>query len=75
MISYCEGISERKVVEKILRSLPPKFNYLVSATEESKDLLIYTQNELMGSLIANEERLKKVNEILLEEAFQSKVQV
>ena len=43
MRNYGEDISERKVVEKILRSLPPKFNYVVAAIEESKDLSTYTQ--------------------------------
>ena len=55
MRSYGEDISERKVVEKILRSLPPKFNYVVSAIEES-----YTQNELMGSLMLMKKGQKKL---------------
>ena len=74
MRSYGEDISKRKVVEKIL-SLPPKFNYVVAAIEESKYLSTYTQNELMRSLISNGERMKKILERSLEEAFQTKVQV
>ena len=71
--NYGEDISERKVVEKILRSPPPKFNYVVAAIEKSKDLSTCTHNELMGSLIAHEERMKKIPERSSEEAFQTKV--
>ena len=35
--------------EKILKSLPPKFNFVVAAIEESKYLSTYTQTELTGS--------------------------
>ena len=42
---------------------------------ESKDLSTYTQEELMGCLIAHEERMKKILERPFEEAFQTKVQV
>ena len=73
--SYGEDICERKVVETILRSLPPKFNYVVATIEKSKDLSTYTQNELMESLIDHEERMKQVPEISLKEAFQTRVQV
>jgi len=38
MKSYGEDISYRRVVEKILRSLPLKFNSLVAPIEETKDL-------------------------------------
>ena len=40
MRSYGEDISERKVVEKMLRSLPPKCNYVFAVIEESKDLSV-----------------------------------
>ena len=33
-----EDISKIEVVEKILRSLPPKLYYVVATIEESKDL-------------------------------------
>ena len=59
MRSYSEDISKRKVVEKILRSLPPKFIYVFAAIEEPKDLSTYKKNELMGSFITHEERMKK----------------
>ena len=37
--------------------------------------MTYTQNELMGSLIAHEEMMKKILERSLKETFQTKVQV
>ena len=43
MRRYGEDISKRKFVEKILRSLTPKFNYVAPAIEESKDLSTYRQ--------------------------------
>ena len=61
--------------EKILKSPPPKLNFVNAAIKESKYLSTYTENELIGSLIAHEERMKKILERSLEEAFQTKFQV
>lgn len=38
MRTYGEEITDQKIVEKILISLPEKFEYIVAAIEESKDL-------------------------------------
>ena len=51
-----ENIEDKKVVEKILRSLPPKFESLVMTLEENKDLSEFTIHELEASLINHEHR-------------------
>jgi len=50
------------VVIKILRSLIPKFNYVVCVVEESNDISILTIDELHGSLLVHEQRMQGVHE-------------
>ncbi|XP_028184889.1 uncharacterized protein LOC114371738 [Glycine soja] len=52
-----EKISNQTIVEKIPRTLNPKFNHIVVAIEESKKLEEITVEELQGSLESHEERL------------------
>ena len=49
-----ESIEDVRVGEKILRSLANKFEKVVVATEESKDLETLSIEELMGSLKVHE---------------------
>ncbi|XP_022874188.1 uncharacterized protein LOC111393019 [Olea europaea var. sylvestris] len=68
--SLGDTIEEKKVVQKVLRSLPAKYDYIVAAIEESKDLSKYTFNDLMSSLQVHEERIgsgKKAEEYLPKE--------
>ena len=49
-----ETLPDKKVVEKVLRSLPPKFDHIAAVIEESKDLTKLSLFELTGSLKAHE---------------------
>jgi hypothetical protein len=66
--SYGETIEDRKVVEKVLRSLPHKFDTLVVTLEERKDLSHFSLDELQASLINHEHRSNRSN-MSLENAF------
>ncbi|KAG6535404.1 hypothetical protein ZIOFF_000376 [Zingiber officinale] len=56
MRSYGEKITDAIIVSKVLRSLTPKYDYIVTAIEEAKGLSILSFDELMGSLQAHEAR-------------------
>jgi hypothetical protein len=54
-----EKIEESILVQKILRSLPDKFNPKVSAIEELNDLKTLSIDQILGTLTAYEMRIKK----------------
>lgn len=70
MKSYGEKVSDEIVVAKVLRSLTPKFDHVVAAIEESKDLFVFSFDELMSSLLAHEVRINRHTGIEEEKAFQ-----
>lgn len=55
MRSFRDNIA--KHLAKVLRSLTLRFDYIVSATEESKDMSMPSMDELRGSLQAHETRI------------------
>jgi hypothetical protein len=57
-----ERIEERIVVEKILRSMGSRFNYVVCAIEESNNIETLSIDELQGSLLVHELKIKPVKE-------------
>ncbi|VVB15888.1 unnamed protein product [Arabis nemorensis] len=72
MKSYGEFLSNESIVSKVLRSLSPRFEYIVPAIIEANDLSTYTFDEMMSSLIAHEDRISKSSEKAEEKAFQVK---
>ncbi|KAK2994414.1 hypothetical protein RJ640_009641 [Escallonia rubra] len=56
-----EEMEDSRVVEKILRSLDPKFDHVVVAIEESNDTETMTVDELSGKLQVHEDKIKRRN--------------
>ncbi|CAN0856784.1 Retrovirus-related Pol polyprotein from transposon TNT 1-94 [Linum grandiflorum] len=69
---YGEDITDQRIVEKMLRSLPEKFDPIVAAIEESKDLSKLTIAELSSSLEAHEQRMDRRREGSIEGALQTR---
>ncbi|XP_050902639.1 uncharacterized protein LOC127114893 [Lathyrus oleraceus] len=59
MKSRGETFSEDSIIEKVLRSLTPRFDYIIVAIEHSKDLSIMRIEELQISLEVQELHLTK----------------
>ncbi|XP_022883194.1 uncharacterized protein LOC111399946 [Olea europaea var. sylvestris] len=59
MRTYGEQMQDVTVVEKILRSLSEKFNYVVCSIEESKGIDQLSINELQSSLIVHEQKFQR----------------
>ncbi|KAE8681351.1 hypothetical protein F3Y22_tig00111330pilonHSYRG00279 [Hibiscus syriacus] len=66
MRTFGEKIEDVVVVEKILRSLTPKFNYVVCSIEESKDLDLLSIDKLQDSLLVHEGKLVQQDNAELE---------
>ena len=73
MRRYGDKIEEVHVVENILRSLTPKFDYVVCVIEDSKDLDSMALEQLEGSLQAHEDKIKRRQNDSLEQALKAKV--
>ncbi|KAH0738093.1 hypothetical protein KY290_036798 [Solanum tuberosum] len=70
--AYGDKITDETIVSKVLRSLNKRFDHVVVAIEESRDLSNYGFDELMSSLQAHEDRLNASQEKGEEKAFQIK---
>ncbi|CAM8911646.1 unnamed protein product [Rhodiola kirilowii] len=70
-----EALEEQRVVEKVLRSLPTKFEYVVTAIEEGNNILEMSIDRLMSSLCSHEQRMnQKANNSSQEQALKSRVE-
>ncbi|XP_039140537.1 uncharacterized protein LOC120277761 [Dioscorea cayenensis subsp. rotundata] len=69
-------LSEEEVVAKVLRSLHPKFDFVVVAIKESKDITKLSLDELSRSLQAHEIRVNKgLAQVQTLEVFKEKAEV
>ncbi|MCI43404.1 retrovirus-related Pol polyprotein from transposon TNT 1-94, partial [Trifolium medium] len=58
MTAHGERMEQITIVEKILRSMTPRFNYVVCSIEESNDVTNLSVEELQSSLIVHEQRMR-----------------
>jgi hypothetical protein len=63
MVSLGKSISDVKLIQKILRSLPERFRIKVTTIKESKDLEEMKIEELVGSLQTYERSLPPVKKL------------
>eukprot|EP00253_Pinus_taeda_P011564 PITA_11564 len=68
-----EILEERRIVEKLLRILPSKFDVIVTTIEETKDLSNFLVDDLHASLITHEQRLSRNEKSSLEKAFKNQM--
>lgn len=59
MRTYRAKVDDQIISENVLHSLTLKFDHVVAAIEESKDLSVFSFDELMGSLQAHEVRINR----------------
>jgi hypothetical protein len=69
IIGLGEEIEESMIVQKVLRSLPMRFNLKISSLEERSDLNSISMDELHGIFTAYEMRTEQENPNVKEAAF------
>ncbi|KAK2984034.1 hypothetical protein RJ640_001195 [Escallonia rubra] len=74
-IDKVKKMDDSRVVEKILRSLDPKFDNVVVAIEEFNDTETMTVDELSGKLQVHEDKIKRRNKEPIEQALQAKMNI
>ncbi|XP_047176462.1 uncharacterized protein LOC124846889 [Vigna umbellata] len=53
-----ETMKDEHIVEKIMRTLSDKYNYIICSIEELKDINKMTEDELHNSLLMHEHKIK-----------------
>eukprot|EP00253_Pinus_taeda_P025688 PITA_25688 len=71
--SQGEILEERRIVEKLLRILPSRFDVIITTIEETKDLTNFSVDELHASLMTHEQRLSRNENSSLEHAFKTQM--
>ena len=72
---YGEDIKYRIVIEKVPRSFSTKFDVVVAAIEEAKDLEKLTVDELTGPLLLHDVRIDRNKDLTLETPFNSQIYI
>ena len=75
MKAYGESFNDIKITQKILLSMPAKFDPIVTVIEETRDISTLTVQEVMGSLKSYEQRLLSHSEKSIDSAFQSQLNI
>ena len=63
MCFHGEAMEDVKIVEKILKSMTSKWDYVVSSIEESKDVDHMSIDELQSSLLVHEQKLNRTSDM------------
>jgi hypothetical protein len=58
MTAQGERLDQLHIVEKVMHSMTPRFNYVVCSIEESNDVTTLTIDELQSSLLVHEQRMR-----------------
>jgi len=69
---YGEKMEDVMIVEKILRSVAPKFDFVVCAIEESKNLATLSLDEMQSFLLVHEQKINR-STIAEEQALKASV--
>jgi hypothetical protein len=75
MKSNGDDIKEKDVVEKIMRTLSTRFDYVVAAIEEGKDVTKMALNDLQASLESREMRMNERSSGTFEQALKAQTNV
>ncbi|XP_010932018.1 uncharacterized protein [Elaeis guineensis] len=75
MKSYDDDIPNKRLNEKILISLPFKFESKIAVIEDTKDISTINVEELTGSLKSSEQKLNRHYKKSIDSAFQSMLDV
>ncbi|XP_042401438.1 uncharacterized protein LOC121991511 [Zingiber officinale] len=70
-----DDIEDSRIVEKILRLLEPRYDYVIADIEESKDMKEMKVQELLSSLQAHEARMQRRRREPMEQALQTKLTI